>query len=296
MSLSDTIASAAALNDTLLQYLFPTTETLHPFSARRNWVPYTHGCNVATDCFCAHVAGEMSRALNPTPSTCFKAGASPTSKSCDGRCNCLVGQLCLFSDMRPAKILAVIVAARAAGVTHIIEEGRFGGLSAFMYWLHGFRVTSVEFLPLSGPTETLRKLAPDVALLDGDGSVLLPQLLGSLTPGQAAKTAVIFDGEKRFIAYNTYKKVRNQVAFAVFDDTNIGAEGPVFVNHIKRNERDSFDTRDKAFAQYLDKERVALTQLRGLKNVSNRQTWWGGVHQLERFHFTIVRGGAWPAR
>ena len=34
------------------------------------------------------------------------------------------------------------------GVTHIVEEGRFGGLSAYMYALHGFDVTSIEFLPL----------------------------------------------------------------------------------------------------------------------------------------------------
>ena len=47
-------------------------------------------------------------------------------------CTCLRGDNCLFSDMRPTKILAAITAARAAGVTHIIEEGRYGGLSAYM--------------------------------------------------------------------------------------------------------------------------------------------------------------------
>ena len=55
--------------------------------------------------------------------------------------------------------LAAVSAARAAGVTHIIEEGRFGGLSAYLYALHGFQVTSVEFLPLDGPKEGLRMLA-----------------------------------------------------------------------------------------------------------------------------------------
>ena len=34
----------------------------------------------------------------------------------------------------------MITAARLAGVTHIIEEGRYGGLSALMYALHGFKV------------------------------------------------------------------------------------------------------------------------------------------------------------
>ena len=48
------------------------------------------------------------------------------------------GVPCLFSDMRPLKILSIITAAREAGVRHIIEEGRFGGLSALIYSHHGF--------------------------------------------------------------------------------------------------------------------------------------------------------------
>jgi hypothetical protein len=121
--------------------------------------------------------------------------------------------------MRPTKLLGVITAARAAGVTHLIEEGRFGGLSALMYSLHGFQVTSIEFLPLTGPSATLRQHS--VRLLDGDGRELLPRLTGDsqLDP---ARTAVIFDGEKRFGAWETWKKIRHRVAFGVFDDTNLG--------------------------------------------------------------------------
>lgn len=51
------------------------------------------------------------------------------------------GPPCLFGDMRPAKLLAIIAACRAAGVTHILEQGRYGGLSAFVYSLHGFQAT-----------------------------------------------------------------------------------------------------------------------------------------------------------
>ena len=70
-------------------------------------------------------------------------------------CSCFAQALppaappCLFGDMRPAKLLAIIAACRAAGVTHIIEQGRYGGLSAYLYRLHGFKVTSVELLPLA---------------------------------------------------------------------------------------------------------------------------------------------------
>jgi hypothetical protein len=128
---------------------------------------------------------------------------------------------CLFSDMRPTKILAAIVAARLAGVTHIIEEGRFGGLSSYMLNLHGFQVTSIEYLPLDGTTNSLRALAPQIRLLTGDGSELLERLLRNISPEQARRTMVIFDGEKRFAAWKTYQKIRDKVAIAILDDTNI---------------------------------------------------------------------------
>ena len=36
---------------------------------------------------------------------------------------------------------------------------------------------------------------------------------------------VIFDGEKRFGAYETFERIRNKVALAIFDDTSIN-DGP----------------------------------------------------------------------
>eukprot|EP00966_Prymnesium_polylepis_P302494 6988460-Prymnesium_polylepis.1 len=62
-----------------------------------------------------------------------------------------------------------MAAARAAGVTHIVEQGRYGGLSAFMYALHGFKVTSIELVPLDDVSRGLRHAAPSVALVDADG-------------------------------------------------------------------------------------------------------------------------------
>ena len=49
---------------------------------------------------------------------------------------------CLFSDMKPSKILAVISAARALNVSHVIECGRFGGMSALIYAELGLFATS----------------------------------------------------------------------------------------------------------------------------------------------------------
>ena len=102
---------------------------------------------------------------------------------------------CLFGDMRPAKLLAIIAACRATGVTHIIEQGRYGGLSAYMYALHGFKVTSVELLPLSEVTDAMRTLAPGVSLVDADGRASVVELVRRAPPKE--RLAVIFDGEKR---------------------------------------------------------------------------------------------------
>ena len=62
------------------------------------------------------------------------------------------------------------------GVTHIIEQGRYGGLSAWLYSLHGFKVSSIELLPLSEVSEALRRRAPEVTLIDGDGRAEVQRL------------------------------------------------------------------------------------------------------------------------
>ena len=72
-----------------------------------------------------------------------------------------LGSSCLFGHMSPAKIFFMITAARAAGVTHIVEEGREGGLTAYLYAMHGFRVTSVEYLPLDTVSRALLQQALD---------------------------------------------------------------------------------------------------------------------------------------
>ena len=236
----------------------------------------------------------MSRAVNPDG---WKKCAHLSSiGECDKEgkmCNCLHGAQrdtpCLFSDMRPTKILAVITAARAAGITHIVEEGRYGGLSALMYAHHGFEVTSVEFLPLTGATIALKQLAPQVKLLDGDGSKLLPEILLPMSTEQAARTMVIFDGEKRFGAWRTYEKIKHKVAVAVFDDTNI--EAREFRRMMDQTKQVWWQTSDPWFRNFLCREEAALQLIAHLVPYKGR--WMGGVNHLEVFDFAVVRGGAW---
>ena len=288
------IARLSGLNSSLLAYLYSDAPSA---DVRAGYSPFTRGCLVKHDCYCFHVKGDMSRSANPEGwRRCYEDN-SGVVKTCDrgrnwGRkCGCLSGPSCLFSDMRPAKLLAVITAARAAGVTHIIEEGRFGGLSAYIYSLHGFDVTSVEFLPLDGPSSLLRELAPTVRQLDGNGRVLLPALVGNLTDAEARRTMVVFDGEKRFMAWGTYQNFRARIALAVFDDTNV--KGRAFKSMLARTGQVWFNTEDAAYAEFIKKEQPGLgsklAPLRGRRGLE----WFGGVDALERYHLAIVKGGGW---
>jgi len=197
----------------------------------------------------------------------------------------------MFSDMRPTKILTAITAARLAGVDHIIEEGRFGGLSAFMYALHGFHVTSVEFLPLDGPTVALQQMSPDVRLVDGDGRVLVPALVRNMTDQQARRTMVIFDGEKRLDAYPTFEKIRDRVGVVIFDDTNLKNKN-LFTKTLERDNHIFVNTWDAPLRKFIAKEKPALALL-GPLNMGTQARWWGGVNNLQFYHFTIVKGGGW---
>lgn len=109
--------------------------------------------------------------------------------------------------MQPFKLLLVIAAARAANVTTIIEEGREGGVSALVYSMHGFDVVSIEYLPLEHVKRGLREFAPAVRQLDGDGSILVPQLIGQMSQHDAVRTLVVFDGEKRQAAYKPTRPI-----------------------------------------------------------------------------------------
>lgn len=205
--------------------------------------------------------------------------------------------------MRPAKIHAVITAARLAGVTHIVEEGRYGGLSAFLYCIHGFKVTSVEFLPLDGPSDALNQLCPKIRQVNGDGSKLVPEIVSAMAPEEQKRTMVIFDGEKRFSAYVTFLKVKHQIPLAIFDDTNVN-DGKKFIAHIEKAREVFWSTWDKDWLTYINREKPVLSLLRPLQNPkvepgkkfqkhNGQIAFHGGINEVQAFHFTIVKGGNW---
>ena len=162
--LSSLVADIIMENKTLIDYFFPANGTAYVPDARVNWRRHTEHCHVLqTGCYCGHVLGSKVKALNriaPGSEACeiltshnlfkrkmLRANCSRAflAKSCP--CITGMGEPCLYSDMTPTTTIAMISLARAAGINHIIEEGREGGLSAFLYSLHGFQVTSVEYLP-----------------------------------------------------------------------------------------------------------------------------------------------------
>lgn len=131
-----------------------------------------------------------------------------------------VEELCLFSQMRPSKNVAIIALARTLNVTHIIESGRKGGASALVYALHKFQVTSIELYPMPPVAGALSQLVPEMTLQDGDGTLLVKERVAHIrkqSPG--ARIAVILDGPKYMAAYEVFVSIRSDVVFAVFDDT-----------------------------------------------------------------------------
>merc|ERR1719281_1568642 len=126
-----------------------------------NWVPLWN-CKTSHNCWCEHVKGDADKDVNPDgwkqcEVTIIENGWRTQkltecphlkNKSCDCYTSDSDTKPCLYGHMSPGKLLYVIALARAAGATHIIEEGREGGLSAYSYNHHGLKVTSVEYAPL----------------------------------------------------------------------------------------------------------------------------------------------------
>ena len=141
-----------------------------------------------------------------------------------------------------------------------------------------------------------RSKVTDVAALNTLGTVILPRLTLGLTQKEAQQTMVIFDGEKRFGAWRTYQKIKEKVAVAVFDDTNIGADGAQFVRHLKQREV-QFGTTDSLWDCYRQTEKGPLSMLQPLQQLKTaggrRPQWHGGIHNLAYFHFSIVAGLGW---
>ena len=138
---SRNVLSWASSNSTLLSYLYDTASTND--DVQTSWHALTPGCRIMPlGCWCFHVAGSMVKADNPNGHRrcvpkdrlmdCSSPAAGPFYVKAKRNCSCFAqapapAPPCLFGDMRPAKLLAIIAACRALGVTHIIEQGRYGG-------------------------------------------------------------------------------------------------------------------------------------------------------------------------
>ena len=229
------MAGISYTNETLLDYFFPAEPPPQSPDVQQTWWVQTPKCKRSKACWCVHVTGSRDKTVNPNPRACeVTKGKSLMTRSMDlgechqagrvGRRNCScttgAGEPCLSSNMNPGTIVSNIALARQYGVNHIIEEGREGGLTALIYWLHGFKVTSIEYSPIDEVSTALREMAPGVVQLDGDGRQLVPELVRNMSRREAAQTMIFFDGEKRTFAYDTFGKVKDRVAFAAFDDAN----------------------------------------------------------------------------
>ena len=293
------IAQVSKHNATLWQYFFPNGGKQSDDVAL-NWRTHSSGCSYSHDCWCGHVNGSRHRATNPHPTACEGGVTAPKMKlasfvaACPPsklvrKCSCYtgMGKPCLYSDMNPGTTLATIALMRDLGVDHIIEEGREGGLSAFLYYLHGFRVSSVEFLPEYEPLQALQQLAPAMALLHGDGAKIIPNLVESMTPEQAACTAIFYDGEKRIPAHKSFLKVRDKVAFAAFDDSNY----PEFRTYLNQQNETWWET--GTHPELFEAVTEAVARI-GASNVQGG-TAVGGIRAAAQTATTFVVGGAWGA-
>jgi len=301
-------------NTTLREYFLasPYTKELS-----NNWVPMTPLCKYSKRCHCDHVAGQSASIdENSNPDGCeedavrIRSGAQAARHAVNCTnikkklCECLTGQSnpCLYGHMSPMKILLVIAAARAAGVDTIIEEGREGGLSAYMYSLHGFKVMSIEYLPLGHVKAGLTSIAPSIRQFDGDGAQLVPGLVKGMSRDAAARSLVIFDGEKRDAAYETYKKIRHRVAAAIFDDSQVDG-GRFRRTCIEPSLEPFIDTLDPS----VDRIGEGINVRKRLNSMLSTMGEWGATSALWNFEkrysaahfhesqFIIVQSGQWPS-
>jgi hypothetical protein len=170
---------------------------------------------------------------------------------------------------------------------------------------------------LSEVSVALRALAPSVALVDGDGRKAVLELVKKAPAGE--RIAVIFDGEKRHTAYETFRLIRGSIALAAFDDSNL--DDGHFPRMLSEQGEDAWHTWDCDFmkshsdarqlARLSEKLQAASAdaiarhgagapeslrrqglQHSGYLDHSGRLIFHGGMEDLSRFHTTLVRGGA----
>ena len=151
---------------------------------------------------------------------------------------------------------------------------------------------SIEHLPLGSVENAMSSMAPGIELATGDGKAEVIRLVRAMDPASAARTMVIFDGEKRHGAFATFQHVRAHVALAIFDDSNLG-DGD-FTPQLARSGQVWWDTRNISSALF-EREKHPLQLVRTMALSDNTGGEWtvGGLQELEGFHFSIVTGCAW---
>lgn len=289
--------SRSATNSDLRKFLFPSSADCGgDGDVNRHFRLFSRSCKVSENCYCDHIKGTMEKDVNTDGKNCggnpdqgsATSSSEGTFRDCSKHtCACLVERErnsgCLFSDMKPSKILAVVATARSLNVDHVIEAGRFGGLSALVYAELGLSVDSVEYLPLDMVTRALNASGKNISLYNGDDRDIVPKLVEKHQGPK--RVGVIFDGSKRFQAYEIYKKIKDQVAFAVFDDADMGA----FDKFLNRNEKYVWWSSAKNWREDYkvgDNHACGLEELNQLK--TKRIQYAGGLNMVNSFQFAIV--------
>ena len=119
---------------------------------------------------------------------------------------------------------------------------------------------SILLLRVRSKASVQRVCTPQVRQIDGNGRTLLPELIGNLSRAEARRTMVVFDGEKRFLAWETFQRFRHRVALAIFDDTNLWEEGRRFTSMLDAAGEAWFNTADAAYASFIRREERTLPE------------------------------------
>lgn len=308
----------ALANASLLNYFYGHRPGDRMDLAQR-YTLYEEGCEVHTECYCTHASTSMVKARNTDPAhTVFCFGGKEWVHACSAGqlamdCPCLEpragAQSCFMGQQSPRNLLGVIALARHKNITTVIEQGRYYGHSAFVYHVHGLNLISVELLPMQHTATALKRRAPAIKQLDGDGSsitvTLIKEMHEEIKRG-SKRVAVIFDGEKREVAYhNSYLKVKKDVVFAVFDDTHapfrafLADHGETVWYSNEPSYRNAFIKRDREAVRALSDLPINPDQPANTHSVKGDcpprgcSTFGQRLFSLAEQEWTVVQGGRW---
>lgn len=160
---------------------------------------------------------------------------------------------CLWGNMLPHKLVTVLSLIHQLNISVVIESGRKGGLSAYLYSLVSPSVVSIELNPIPEVEHTLSLVAENVKLITGNGKHLVPSLVEQYHL-QGHKVAVILDGPKGRAAASVVSKLMNSSVLIGVDDMLINSPARFQVEDLARHE--VFDTSNyQHLVSFLGKDR-----------------------------------------